>query len=66
MKKEVTIDEILYVEVERIKNILINYKNQILQYDELMVRTFVKHIKVMPDRTLILILKGGLEIVQKI
>lgn len=45
-KEKVTMNEVLNVEVERIKNILADYKNHILQYDELMVRTLIEHIRV--------------------
>lgn len=59
-------NEILNIEVERIKNILADYKNHVLQYDELMVRTLIERIRVMPDKTLELILKGGMMIEQKV
>ena len=65
-KEKVTMNEVLNIEVERIKNILADYKNHVLQYDELMVRTLIEHIRVMPYKTLELILKGGIEIEQKI
>ncbi|GEM_PF-1150899 len=65
-KEKVTMNESLNMEVKRIKSILNNYKNQILQYDELMVRSLVERIRVMSDKTLLLILKGGIEIEQKI
>lgn len=65
-KEKVTMNEVLNIEVERIKNILADYKNHVLQYDELMVRTLIEHIRVMPDKTLELILKGGMMIEQKV
>lgn len=65
-KEKVTINEVLNVEVERIKNILADYKNHFFQYDELIIRTLIERIRVMPDKTLELILKGGMTIEQKI
>ena len=47
-KEKVTMNVILNIEVERIKNILAEYKNHILQYDELIVRTLIERIRVIP------------------
>ncbi|MEI3527368.1 MAG: hypothetical protein V8R15_04900 [Bacilli bacterium] len=59
-KEKVTMNVILNIEVERIKNILAEYKNHILQYDELIVRTLIERIRVIPNKTLGLIIKGGI------
>lgn len=65
-KEKVTMNESLNMEIERIKNILNNYKNHILQYDEIMIRSLVERIRVMSNKTLLLFLKGGMVIEQKV
>ena len=59
-------NESINVEVERIKKILLNCKGQVLQYEEIMIRALIERIRIMPNRTLQIILKGGMAFEQPI
>lgn len=63
-KSKITVKESVNIEVERIKKILLNYKNQVLQYDEIMIRALIDRIRVLPDKTLQIMLKGGITLAQ--
>ena len=65
-QSKITMKESVNAEVERIKKILLNYKNQSLQYDEIMVRALIERIGVMLDKTLQMMLKGGITLEQTI
>ncbi len=54
------------MELERIKEALFDEKNQILQYDDTMIRRIISHIKVMANNELIIVLKGGIKIEEKV
>lgn len=65
-QSKITMKESINFEVERIKKILLNYKEQTLQYDEIMVRALIERIRVMPNKTLQIMLKGGITLEQEI
>lgn len=65
-KSKITAKESVNIEVERIKKILLNYNNQPLQYDEIMIRALLERVRVMPNKTLQIILKGGITLEQSI
>lgn len=65
-KSKITAKESVNIEVERIKKILLNYNNQPLQYDEIMIRALIERIRVMPDKILQIMLKGGITLEQSI
>lgn len=65
-KSKITAKESVNIEVERIKKILLNYNNQPLQYDEIMIRALIERIRVIPNKTIQIILKGGMTLEQEI
>ena len=65
-KSKIIAKESINIEVERIKKIFLNYKEQPLQYDEIMIRALIERIRVMPNKTLQIILKGGITLEQSI
>lgn len=65
-KSKITAKESVNIEVERIKKILLNYNNQPLQYDEIMIRALIERVRVMSNKTLQIILQGGITLEQKI
>ncbi len=65
-KSKITAKESVNIEVERIKKIFFNYNNQPLQYNEIMIRALIERVRVMPNKTLQIILKGGITLEQSI
>lgn len=54
------------VEIKRIIEIFENESFDFSEYDDLIIRRIIECIKVMHDRTIVIILKGGFEIREKL
>lgn len=59
-------NEKVSVEIERIKNILYDETIRFNEYDETTVRRLIEYIRVMADDRIIVVLKGGMSIEEKI
>lgn len=53
-------------EIENIKNYLSSDNADFTEYNDTMVRRLVEYIRVMKDKTIIIVLKGGLQIEEKL
>ena len=53
-------------EIENIKNFLSSDNADFTEYNDTMVRRLVEYIRVMKDKTIIIVLKGGLQIEEKL
>ncbi len=65
-REKIKSNEQLNIELEKIRETLFDERNQILQYDETMIRRIISHIKVMAANELIIVLKGGIKIEEKV
>ena len=53
-------------EIEKIKQYLSSDNADFTEYNDTMVRRLVEYIRVMKDKTIIIVLKGGLQIEEKL
>lgn len=65
-KEKLNSNQVVKLELERIKKILEEENNPFEEYDEVIVRRIVEYIRVMSDKRIELILKGGLLIEENI
>lgn len=54
------------VELERIRKILLDQRIAFYEYDDVTVRLLVEYIKVMSDGKIVIVLKGGEEIEERL
>lgn len=65
-KARLEANEKVSVEIERIRNILYDETIRFNEYDETTVRRLIEYIRVMADNRIIVVLKGGMSIEEKI
>ena len=50
------------MEIERLKEVFNKKNSHLASFDDAEIRTIVEYIRVMPDKKIIIVLKGGLQI----
>lgn len=65
-KARLEANEKVSVEIERIRNILYDETIRFNEYDETTIRRLIEYIRIMADNRIIVVLKGGLTIEEKI
>lgn len=61
-RAKIASDERVNMEVERIRKILSDKSRQFNRYDDTYVRYLVEYIRVMSNGTIIIVLKGGIQL----
>ena len=66
VKAKLATNEKVSAEIERIKNMLTDDTMKFNEFDEVTVRRLVEYIRVMADKRIIVVLKGGMQIEESI